>query len=234
MNDKQDIFIKTCRSIARPLESEGFGLDPAGKSLERKRDAWEDVVFFGSSFSPDGNSDSIFLEVRAAVSDDKLGEWRKTGRSPFSRNGFFGAALIDNLFNPASGRGRYDIGAESEREGIVSSIQTLLTEDVLRFFEIAHDPDRVIQALENGPVPAFNDPINLIEYFLSYQKPDLVERYIKSLSTQWPDFAGYLKDYSARKNEMAENIEMNFTDAYGMEERVAAGKAARVMFHYKL
>lgn len=64
---------------------------------------------------------------------------------------------IENIYKPAPPYIRYDIGDARTREGIVAGIIETMETQVLPFFELLEDSNKLHAALDAGPIPGLDE-----------------------------------------------------------------------------
>lgn len=230
---KRIIFFQACQQVANAFVGDGFKFIKSRQAMERKHSVFKDSVPFKSSISINKLPRHIHFEVRAYTSSQIMAEWQEAHGAPFGKNGVIGSGSVENLFTPGPPYIRYDIGDPETRAKVIQRVISAVRTHALRFFDIACDPQQLCDALENGSIPAFNNPAHIIEYFLCTDNRALIPRYLNALNQQWPDLIAYAVSYHRRAQ--TEGIaEQGFSDAWGSRERVTAARIAQAMAHYNL
>lgn len=149
------------------------------------------IIGFGSTkvnILPNTN----ILIINAGVENTKFAEWqnRHLGKYP---SGQIGVGKIKNLFNPGPPYIDFDIKEdESTRHQIVNEVETIIREDVLRFFRICENGNDI---LNNINLPCFSVG-TIIQYFHFLGERKLIDDVIDKKQFIYPELRKNIEHYS--------------------------------------
>ena len=165
-SESMKIFKVVVDELGSSLKPYGFKYLKSKRSATRQGVLFEHSVTFSSSRSINSIEGHIHLEIRATALSEDFGEFRRSKgiELPINEACLFGTT-IENLLVEAPPYIRYDIGNEHERPRIIQSIHSVLSDEVLKVFDLIESPEALESFLQSNKLPALYEFNAKEDYF---------------------------------------------------------------------
>jgi hypothetical protein len=157
-----------CQTIAQSLIPNGFKYLKSKRQTQRQGQRFEQIIAFATSRSINGIPGNIHLNITAMACSQALADYRHAaGISLATNESFLFFTPIENIFLPAPPYIRYDIGDPELRADVIETIDRVLQQDVLRFFDLIESPPALKSALGTESIPGLSEEA-IRDYFACF------------------------------------------------------------------